>query len=74
MSQASVTATSVLMKDGEKVMEFKGQPVPKSSGGYTIKLPINIPAEAAPGTYVIQHNVSAGSTYDSAESTFIVKS
>ncbi|MEZ5446380.1 MAG: hypothetical protein R3F45_11465 [Gammaproteobacteria bacterium] len=74
MSQANVLATSVLMKDGEKVMEFKGQPVPKSSGGYTIKLPINIPAEAAPGTYVIEHSVSSGSTYDTAQSTFIVKS
>lgn len=72
MSQSQVLATSVLMKDGEKLMEFKGKPVAKAAGGYTIKLPINIPAEAAPGTYVIQHNIAAGSTYDTAESTFIV--
>ncbi|MFO1436644.1 MAG: hypothetical protein U1F34_09970 [Gammaproteobacteria bacterium] len=72
-ASADVLATSVLMKDGEKLMEFKGKPVAKAAGGYTIKLPINIPDKAAPGTYVIQHTISAGSTYDTAESTFIVK-
>lgn len=73
MSVAQVTATSYLMRDGEQLMEFKGKPVQKAAGGYTIKLPVNIPAEAAPGTYVMRHQVSSGTTYDTAESTFVVK-
>jgi hypothetical protein len=71
--QTQVTVTGVLLKDGVQLMDFKNQPATKTAGGYTIKLPVNIPAEAAPGTYVIRHTVSAGTTYDTAESTFIVK-
>ena len=71
--QAQVTVTGVLLKDGVQLMDFKNQPVTKTAGGYTIKLPISIPANAAPGTYVIRHTVSAGTTYDTAESTFVVK-
>ena len=71
--QAQVSVTGVLLKDGVQLMDFKNQPATKSAGGYTIKLPVSIPANAAPGTYVIRHTVSAGTTYDTAESTFIVK-
>lgn len=71
--QTQVSVTGVLLKDGVQLMDFKNQPATKSAGGYTIKLPVSIPANAAPGTYVIRHTVSAGTTYDTAESTFIVK-
>ena len=71
--QTQVSVTGVLLKDGVQLMDFKNQPVTKTAGGYTIKLPVNIPAEAAPGTYVIRHTVSAGTTHDTAESTFVVK-
>lgn len=71
--QTPVSVTGVLLKDGVQLMDFKSPPATKTAGGYTIKLPVNIPAEAAPGTYVIRHTVSAGTTYDTAESTFIVK-
>jgi len=70
--QTQVTVTGVLFKDGTQLMDFKNQPATKTAGGYTIKLPVNIPADAAPGTYVIRHTVSAGTTYDTAESTFVV--
>ncbi|MGE3773696.1 MAG: hypothetical protein AB7I32_12280 [Gammaproteobacteria bacterium] len=71
--QTQVSVTGVLLKDGVQLMDFKNQPATKTAGGYTIKLPVAIPANAAPGTYVIRHTVSAGTTYDTAESTFIVK-
>jgi hypothetical protein len=71
--QTQVSVTGVLLKDGTQLMDFKSQPATKTAGGYTVKLPVNIPAEAAPGTYVIRHTVSAGTTYDTAESTFVVK-
>ena len=71
--QTQVSVTGVLLKDGVQLMDFKNQPATKSAGGYTIKLPVTIPGNAAPGTYVIRHTVSAGTTYDTAESTFIVK-
>ena len=71
--QTQVSVTGVLLKDGVQLMDFKNQPATKSAGGYTIKLPVSIPGNAAPGTYVIRHTVSAGTTYDTAESTFIVK-
>ena len=71
--QTQVSVTGVLLKDGVQLMDFKNQPATKSAGGYTIKLPVSIPSNAAPGTYVIRHTVSAGTTYDTAESTFIVK-
>jgi len=71
--QAQVSVTGVLLKDGVQLMDFKNQPATKTAGGYTIKLPVSIPANAAPGTYVIRHTVSAGTTYDTAESTFVVK-
>lgn len=71
--QAQVSVTGVLLKDGVQLMDFKNQPATKTAGGYTIKLPISIPGNATPGTYVIRHTVSAGTTYDTAESTFIVK-
>jgi len=71
--QTQVSVTGVLLKDGVQLMDFKNQPATKTAGGYTIKLPVSIPANAAPGTYVIRHTVSAGTTYDTAESTFIVK-
>lgn len=70
---AQVSVTGVLFKDGVQLMDFKSKPLTKTAGGYTLKLPINIPAEATAGTYVIKHTVSAGTTYDTAESTFIVK-
>lgn len=69
-----VSVSGVLLKDGKELMDFKNQPASKTSGGYTIKLPLQIPAEAEAGTYVIRHTVSAGTTYDSAESTFVVTS
>ncbi|MBI4692911.1 MAG: hypothetical protein HY749_02730 [Gammaproteobacteria bacterium] len=71
--QAQIGVTGVLFKDGVQLMDFKNQPVTKTAGGYTIKLPIKIPGDAAPGTYVIKHTVTSGTSYDTAESTFVVK-
>ncbi|MBI2799329.1 MAG: hypothetical protein HYX63_03420 [Gammaproteobacteria bacterium] len=71
--QTQVSVTGVLLKDGVQLMDFKNQPVAKTAGGYTVKLPVNIPADAAAGTYVIRHTISAGTTYDTAESTFVVR-
>jgi len=44
------------------------------SGGYLSEAVISIPQDAQPGTYVIEHRVQAGSTYDVDESVFVVQS
>lgn len=74
MSEIEVVSDAVLYKDGEKLMEFKGEPIKRTDGGYKILLPVNVPKEAAPGTYVIEHSLRAGTIHDKAESTFIVRS
>jgi len=70
--QSQVSISGVLFKDGQQLADFKDQPAVKTAGGYTVKLPIAIPTDADPGTYVVRHTVSAGTTYDTAESTFVV--
>ncbi|MGE0484436.1 MAG: YMGG-like glycine zipper-containing protein [Gammaproteobacteria bacterium] len=72
VDHTQVDVSGVLLKDGEKLYDFKSQPLTKTAGGYAIKMPVEIPSVAEPGTYVIQHRVTAGSTYDTAESTFVV--
>jgi Zn-dependent protease with chaperone function len=71
--QTQVLVSGVLLKDGVQLMDFKNEPATKTAGGYTIKLPINIPVGALPGTYVVRHTIRAGTTYGTAESKFIVR-
>jgi hypothetical protein len=64
----------VLTKDGKEVRKFPPQNKTYAEGGWTGKAGIPIPRSAKPGTYVIEHRISAGSSYDVTTTTFIVGS
>ncbi len=71
-SSASVTETWVLKKDGEQVARLPSKNHTREAGGWAAKAQITVPPNTAPGTYVIEHQVKAGSSYDTDESIFIV--
>jgi hypothetical protein len=75
---AGVTSTEViesfvLKKDGEKIADLPPRTVHYGSGGYLSEGAIVIPDNAKAGTYVIEHKVQAGSSYDVDESVFLVQ-
>jgi len=69
-----VVESFILKKDGKKLTELPPKNVQYGSGGFLSEAVITIPASAQPGTYVIEHKVQAGTSYDVDESTFIVQS
>ena len=73
-SSVSVSEGWILKKDGEEVMTIPAEPTKRTAGGWEAGGSIPLPADAPPGTYVIEHFVKAGSSYDTDESTFTVKS
>jgi hypothetical protein len=71
---AKVKESWVLMKDGKVLANLPPQTNRRTAGGWAASAEIPIPGDAAPGTYVVEHKVSAGSSYDEDESTFTVRS
>jgi hypothetical protein len=71
---ANVKESWVLKKDGKVLANLPPQTNRRTAGGWAASAVIPIPSDAAPGTYVVEHKVSAGSSYDSDESTFTVRS
>jgi outer membrane lipoprotein SlyB len=67
-----VTETWTLEKDGKKLAELPQKNTDRASGGWNADATIPVPTNAELGTYVIQHKVQAGASYDTDESTFIV--
>jgi hypothetical protein len=72
MNQATVSESWVLKKDGNKVANLPTKSASRSAGGWQSDAEITIPSGVAPGTYVIEHRVQAGSSYDTDESVFVV--
>lgn len=72
MQTTPVTERWVLMKDGKQLADLPQQNSQRNSGGWVAEATIPIPKEADPGTYVIEHTVQAGDSYDTDESTFVV--
>jgi hypothetical protein len=73
-SSVSVSEGWALKKDGKEIMTIPAEPTNRTAGGWEAGGSISMPKDAPPGTYVIEHVVKAGSSYDTDESTFIVKS
>jgi uncharacterized membrane protein len=69
---ASVQESWVLKKDGEKLAELPAKTSKRTGGGWQADANISIPKEAKPGTYVIEHKVQTGTSYDTDESTFVI--
>lgn len=73
-STVSVSESWSLKKDGKVLYSLPAQQNARAPGGWVATATIPVPADAPPGTYVVEHKVKAGSSYDTDESTFIVKS
>ncbi|MEA3274557.1 MAG: hypothetical protein U9Q81_04530 [Pseudomonadota bacterium] len=72
-SNTSVKESWVLKKDGKVLANLPPQTNQRSAGGWEASASIPIPGDAKPGTYVVEHRVNAGSSYDEDESTFVVR-
>jgi hypothetical protein len=73
MTKTKVTEGFVLKKDGEKIADLPPKTLHYGSGGFLSEAVIVVPDNAKPGTYVIEHKVQAGSSYDVDESVFLVR-
>ncbi len=71
-SSTQVTETWILEKDGKTLAELPQKSMDRASGGWNADAVIPVPKNAELGTYVIEHKVQAGASYDTDESTFIV--
>lgn len=72
-SATGVTETWVLKKDGNQVAKLPAKNSSRAAGGWSAEAEITVPPGIEPGTYVIEHQVKAGSSYDTDESTFVVR-
>lgn len=73
-SSAMVTESWALKKDGKVVTHLPEKSTSRSAGGWEAQAEITIPPDVPPGTYVIEHTVKSGSSYDTDESTFVIRS
>jgi hypothetical protein len=69
---APVSESWTLKKDGKVLAELPAQDNQRSSGGWNADATVPIPKNATPGTYVVEHKVASGNSYDTDESTFVV--
>lgn len=67
-----VVESWTLEKDGKVLADLPQKSTDRQSGGWNADAMIPIPKNAEPGTYVIDHKVQAGTSYDTDESTFVV--
>jgi hypothetical protein len=72
VDRVEVEESWVLKKDGQKLTALGPQRNLRAIGGWSAKAQINIPSDAEPGTYVIEHKVEAGTSYDVDQSVFVV--
>ncbi|MBS1212635.1 MAG: hypothetical protein H6R26_1252 [Proteobacteria bacterium] len=68
----AVAESWVLKKDGKVLADLPPQRNQRASGGWSADASIPIPGNAATGTYVIEHKVQAGTSYDTDDSVFVV--
>jgi hypothetical protein len=61
-----------LEKDGETLATVPPKDEERLPGGWHSRASIDIPKEAAHGTYVVKNRVEAGDSYDEREATFTV--
>jgi hypothetical protein len=73
VGQTTVSESWVLKKDGKNIANLPTKSASRTPGGWQTDAEITIPAQVEPGTYVIEHRVKAGSSYDVDESVFVVK-
>lgn len=72
ISTVTVDESWVLKKDGEEIASLSAPPQTRDSGGWTTKSEFNVPDDAAPGVYVVEHKVQTGTSYSRAVSAFTI--
>ena len=73
-SVASVDESWTLKKDGKVLYAIPAVAKQRTDGGWIANATIDVPTNAVPGTYVIEYKVKSGSSYDTQQSSFVVKS
>jgi len=73
MALAEVQESWILKKDGKVLTQVPAINVQRGAGGWEVNGYLPIPATAEPGTYVIEHEVHSGTSYDKVESVFTVE-
>ncbi len=71
---ADVQESWALKKDGKVLVNLPAQVTRRPAGGWAAPAQIPIPKNATSGTYVVEHKVQVGSSYDTDESVFLVGS
>lgn len=72
-SMVPVEETYALKKDDKLLFQSPPQTAQRTAGGYAVNAVIPIPADAKPGTYIVESKAQAGSSYDVNQAVFIVK-
>jgi hypothetical protein len=73
-NDVNVQETMVLKRDGKILNELSNRSISRELGGSSTEAEFQIPAKLPPGTYVIEHKVQAGTSYDVRPTVFVVKS
>jgi hypothetical protein len=72
VKDSTVQESWVLKKDGKMLTEIPPQKARRTGGGWQADASIAVPKDAAAGTYMIEHKVQTGTSYDTDESVFVV--
>ena len=68
----AVDESWILKKDGEEITKLEVDAQKRRSGGWSTVGEFNVPNDAPPGTYVVEHKVQTGTSYNSGISVFVV--
>jgi hypothetical protein len=71
-NDVNVQETMVLKRDGKVLNELSNRSISRKLGGGNTEAEFQIPAKLPPGTYVIEHKVQAGTSYDVRPTVFVV--
>ena len=74
MQGADVQASWALKKDGKVLANVPAQLTHHPAGGWAAPAEIPVPKNVPSGTYVVEHKVQVGTSYDTDESVFLVGS
>lgn len=67
-----VTESWVLKKDGKAITSLESDPQTRSTGGWSTVAEFDVPKDTDSGTYVVEHRVQAGNSYNTGISVFVV--
>jgi len=71
-SSVNVIESWAVKKDGKKIVDLQSPSQIRTTGGWSTVAEFEIPTDASPGTYIIEHKVRSGTNYDIGISHFIV--